>query len=113
MIEQMIYIDIIGLFNLGKSHKMKMLGLNQFDFDTNRWRSQAMIRFSRPMDKEATAGPQGDELVALACRQMREGFAPPAEIYRTEYRDRIDWSQYPAWAKPVDPQVFEGCCHEG
>ena len=55
----------------------------------------------------------GQELIESAERQIRQGFAPPPKIYRIEYRQRVDWLRLPDWARPVDPQLFEGCCHEG
>lgn len=48
-----------------------------------------------------------------AAERVRQGLAPPKEIYETPYRDRIDWSRFPEWARPNDPEVFEGCGHEG
>jgi hypothetical protein len=54
-----------------------------------------------------------DTLIKLAEQRMNHGLAPPPEIYRIENRRRIDWLLFPDWARPVDPQVFEGCCHEG
>ena len=56
---------------------------------------------------------RGEALIKLAEERMRQGLAPPPEIYRIEYRRRIDWSTFPTWAQPIDPQVFDGCCHEG
>jgi hypothetical protein len=47
-----------------------------------------------------------------AAERIRQGLAPPKEIYETPYRERIDWSKFPEWAKPGDPEVFEGA-HEG
>jgi hypothetical protein len=55
----------------------------------------------------------GQALIKLAQQRMRQGLAPPPQIYRIEYRNRIDWSQFPDWARPIDPQLFDGCCHEG
>jgi len=52
-------------------------------------------------------------LIRLAEQRMRNGLAPPPEIYRIENRRRIDWLRFPAWARPVDPELFDGCCHEG
>jgi hypothetical protein len=56
---------------------------------------------------------QWDRLVRLAEERMHRGLAPPSEIYRIENRQRVDWRDFPVWARPVDPQVFDGCCHEG
>ena len=54
-----------------------------------------------------------DGLVALAQARMREGLAPPPELYLIQHRDRIPWGQFPGWARPSDPDLFDGCCHEG
>jgi hypothetical protein len=51
------------------------------------------------------------EAQALEC--ARCGRALPREVYRVPYRDRIDWSRFPGWARPIDPEVFEGSGHEG
>jgi hypothetical protein len=56
---------------------------------------------------------EAERLVALAQERMRRGLAPPREIYRTPYRERIDWSLFPDWARPNDPELYEGCSHEG
>ena len=53
------------------------------------------------------------KLEGRAAERVKQGFAPPKEIYETPYRDRIDWSRFPEWARPSDPEVFEGCGHEG
>lgn len=54
-----------------------------------------------------------EELAEVAAVRMRQGFAPPAEVYRVPYRSLINWSDFPDWAQPIDPEAFEGCCHEG
>jgi hypothetical protein len=54
-----------------------------------------------------------ERLVALARERMRRGLAPPPDIYKAPYRDRIDWSLFPDWARPNDPELYEGCSHEG
>jgi hypothetical protein len=56
---------------------------------------------------------QADELVKRAVERMRKGLAPPREIYQAPFRDQIDWSLFPDWARPSDPEMFEGCGHEG
>ena len=70
-----------------------------------------------PITESSDAGRRMDvswgALIQLAEQRMSHGFAPPPEIYRIENRRRIDWLRFPDWARPVDPQVFEGCCHEG
>jgi len=53
------------------------------------------------------------QLIERARWCVDHGFAPPAEIYRVEYRRHIDWATFPSWARPQDPEAFAGCCHEG
>jgi hypothetical protein len=48
-----------------------------------------------------------------ARRRTLLGLAPPREIYDTHIRNRVDWSTLPVWARPSDPDLFEGCVHEG
>jgi hypothetical protein len=69
-----------------------------------------------PGGRAAAGPPVTDEfrkLEALAVERARRGLPPPRELYRAPYRDRVDWSRLPEWARPVDPEVFEGCGHEG
>jgi hypothetical protein len=61
----------------------------------------------------AQATDEFKKLEALALERARKGLALPREIYKVPYRDRIDWSRLPEWARPVDPEVFQGCGHEG
>jgi hypothetical protein len=68
--------------------------------------------------QEAGATPGADpvgpkDLEQRAAERLRKGLAPPAEVYQSPYRDRIDWLALPPWARPVDPDLFEGCGHEG
>jgi hypothetical protein len=56
----------------------------------------------------STAG----SLERIAIERLKSGLAPPREIYDVKNRGRIDWSLVPDWAKPVDPEQFEGG-HEG
>ncbi len=53
------------------------------------------------------------EILEIAETRVRQGFAPPPELYRLRGRADIDWSRFPSWAQPIDPDVFEGCSHEG
>ncbi len=57
---------------------------------------------------EATAG-----LAARALARVKQGLAPPPELYLAPYRDRINWAEFPEWAKPSNPELYEGCAHEG
>ena len=69
-----------------------------------------IIKLSRVGDLKPA---RGEALLELAEQRVRRGLAPPPEIYRVEHRRRVDWLKFPGWARPVDPQVFDGCCHEG
>jgi hypothetical protein len=71
-----------------------------------------MIRIAKSSNARGTRAGD-DALLKLAVRRIRQGLAPPPEIYRIEYRRRIDWLRFPGWARPVDPELFDGCCHEG
>jgi hypothetical protein len=53
------------------------------------------------------------DLERRATELANKGLPPPKEIYEVQNRSRIDWSKFPEWARPVDPEVFEGCAHEG
>ena len=54
-----------------------------------------------------------EELTRVAIARMQQGFTPPAEVYQIQHRSRIDWTKFPDWARPIDPEAFDGCCHEG
>jgi len=67
-------------------------------------------------EKTEAAPEKTDEFRRLereAAERVKRGLAPPKEIYGTPFRDRIDWSRFPEWARPIYPEVFEGCGHEG
>jgi hypothetical protein len=72
-----------------------------------------MIQFNKSVNQIGAQSDSSSELIELATRRMRQGLAPPAEIYRIEYRNRLDWSEFPSWARQLDPDIFDGCCHEG
>jgi hypothetical protein len=59
------------------------------------------------------AGVGVEELMQLALERTSKGLSPPKQIYEVPYRNRIDWSRFPEWARPSDPEMFEGSCHEG
>jgi hypothetical protein len=52
-------------------------------------------------------------LESLALQRMQQGLALPPEVYALPYRDQLDWSKFPAWARPTDPELFNECGHEG
>lgn len=71
--------------------------------------SNPMSRVSQPV----AASPESEGLERRAAERMRKGFAPPREVYDVQNRGRIDWAEAPEWARPADPEMFEGCGHEG
>jgi hypothetical protein len=71
------------------------------------------VRFTE--EGAAGAGTQEEvrRLQRLAAERLSRGLAPPPEIYKVPYRERLDWSGFPEWARPSDPELFQGCSHEG
>jgi hypothetical protein len=65
----------------------------------------------KPVLPEAPAGTEALERAAL--ERVRKGMPPPREIYAAPNRNRIDWARFPDWARPSDPELFEGSAHEG
>jgi hypothetical protein len=61
----------------------------------------------------AATGATLQTLKENALERTRKGLPPPREVYESQNRGRIDWSQFPEWARPIDPEVFEGSAHEG
>jgi hypothetical protein len=53
------------------------------------------------------------DLVRQAFERLRRGLPPPREIYQVQHRNRVDWLQFPEWARPSDPEMFKDCVHEG
>jgi hypothetical protein len=53
------------------------------------------------------------QLERRAAECISLGLAPPREIYQAPHRGQIDWEKFPMWARPSDPELFEGSCHEG
>jgi hypothetical protein len=64
-------------------------------------------------DRPAATDAKLASLEHEAAERVRKGLPPPREVYEVQNRDRIDWSRFPDWARPIDPEVFEGCGHEG
>jgi len=60
-----------------------------------------------------TAPAEPGDLESLALERVRKGFPPPREVYDVQNRSRIDWSRFPEWAWPTDPDLFTGTAHEG
>jgi hypothetical protein len=83
---------------------------------------QVGLKIMEAVGKVPDASPPGaartvEEEVRLleqqALERVRKGLAPPRKIYEVPYRNRIDWSAFPDWARPSDPELYEGCGHEG
>ena len=63
--------------------------------------------------RRTTAAQAASSLEERGRQRTRQGLAPPRELYDIRNRDRVDWSTLPEWARPSDPDLFEGCAHEG
>jgi hypothetical protein len=63
--------------------------------------------------RAARIDPATADMMDRALKRIEKGLAPPPEIYQTQYRHKVDWSKLPDWARPSDPEVFEGTTHEG
>jgi hypothetical protein len=72
-----------------------------------------MIRAAIEGDFFAARSDVERAILQLAQQRIEQGLAPPAELYRVELRGRVDWRNFPVWARPSDPEMFDGCCHEG
>ena len=84
-----------------------------------RWEkpSKAKPTSTDPASVEARLAAKPREVLPsleqLAAERLRRGLAPPREVYQVPYRDRVNWSDFPAWARPTDPELFQDCSHEG
>jgi hypothetical protein len=67
----------------------------------------------RPAPRASAVEEDVQGLQRQALERLRKGLAPPSQIYDVRYRNRIDWLAFPAWARPNDPDLYEGCGHEG
>ena len=72
-----------------------------------------MAHSEKSTEAGGVAALDGEALIRLAEERVSQGLSPPPEIYRVENRRRVDWSKFPTWGQPGDPEVFDGCCHEG
>ena len=66
-----------------------------------------------PILAEADVAAEARRLEQVALDRARQGLVPPREIYAAPYRNRIDWTRFPEWAKPSDPELFADLAHEG
>src|SRR5262249_2254458 len=92
----------------------------QYQFGTNVWdillSGATPVSLSPgPKEEHAVSSDSGaqDTLENRTRERVSKGLAPPREIYDVRNRERFDWSKVPDWARPVDPEAFEGCAHEG
>jgi hypothetical protein len=68
---------------------------------------------STKLDVRRAKPEMPQSLESRARERMQKGLPPPREVYDAQNRGRIDWTSAPDWARPVDPELFEGCGHEG
>ena len=71
----------------------------------------AALGAGKPVAARAPAGAEALEQAAL--ERVCQGLPPPREVYAAPNRDRINWAAFPDWARPSDPELFEGSVHEG
>jgi hypothetical protein len=76
------------------------------------WTAMTPLATSTVPPKSQSAG-EAENIEKQATERMQKGLAPPREIYDVQNRGRIDWASAPEWARPSDPDSFEGCSHEG
>ena len=72
----------------------------------------ALGSLSAPCNPGGAGTGEVEGLERRALERALQGLAPPPEVYAAPYRGRIDWSKFPGWARPSDPEMFEGG-HEG
>jgi hypothetical protein len=87
-----------------------------YEFGVNAW--TAFLPQAKPASPASLSGtetckPQAKALEKAARERLEKGYAPPRGIYDVQNRQRIDWSTVPEWARPVDPELFTDCAHEG
>ena len=70
-----------------------------------------MIKNAQSNVSQPDLGCESGRLVEMAILRVKQGLAPPRQIYQVHHRHQIDWSQFPSWARPSDPEMFD--CHEG
>jgi hypothetical protein len=74
---------------------------------------KAMEPAAAPGPSPSVAGEGFEELERRGAALTARGLPPPKELYEVQNRSRVDWSRFPEWARPVDPEVFDGSGHEG
>jgi len=91
--------------------------VNDLMWDQWRWFDAQYAAGIQWLDAATGASPGSSNplqtLEQKAIERVQKGLAPPREIYEAQYRSQIDWSRFPEWARPIDPEVFEGSGHEG
>ncbi len=61
----------------------------------------------------ADVGAEVRQLQQAALECVQRGKVPPRKIYAAPYRRQIDWTKFPDWARPSDPELFADLAHEG
>ena len=62
---------------------------------------------------DTAPGGAAPDLAARAACRVQAGLAPPREVYDVTKRSQVDWLAWPSWARPSDPEMFEGTAREG
>jgi hypothetical protein len=105
----------LGEFQQNMSQAITSLVWGQWMLlDTGLRTTQAVLESAAPVPAAVPeAGGESNDVIGRAEKRMRQGLAPPREVYDAGNRDRIDWTRYPDWARPCNPELFEGSGHEG
>jgi hypothetical protein len=74
---------------------------------------EAGIELLGSMRKSAAESDPVEKLQQAAAECLEKGQPPPRVVYEAQNRNRIDWTKMPEWARPADPELFEGAGHEG
>jgi hypothetical protein len=56
---------------------------------------------------------QINSIVTQALELAKQGKSSPELkiLQKLPYRTQVDWTMFPSWAQPVNPEIF--LCHEG
>jgi hypothetical protein len=114
-----VLTDCLGVYRSWTRAVTSLVWRNQWQLLDAQYRAglrllDALVQSPVPPSPPISGGPaESQTLERRATERLRQGLAPPREIYDVQHRGRVDWSALPDWARPVDPELFDGCAHEG
>jgi hypothetical protein len=113
----------LRMFRQYWSHTLKGMMLSQLWILKTGFKAAQTVLRPVSMEPVGAIGPvvgrgtpgasKTQDIIRRATERMSQGLAPPREVYLAPYRNQIDWSRFPDWARPSDPEMFEGSGHEG